>query len=109
MDAIALVAVGVLLLMLVGQYFAGMADYYLAIENPRPLDEHEAVITSRWWGFLTQTKSSRVAELVGQGFADIRVFATRRQMMTSILTCGWERSVTVAWRGNAGQHPLGQA
>jgi len=109
METIALIAAGVLLAMLVGQYFAGMADYYLAIENPRPLDEHEAVITAKWWGFLTQTKSSLVAELAGQGFADVRVFATRRQMLASIMTFGWRRSVTIAWRGNAGQHPLGQA
>ena len=108
-DNIAWLAAGILGLALVGQYFVGMADYYLAIENPRPLDENEDVITSTWWGFLTQSKSTYTAEMAGQGLADVRVFATRKQMLTSILTFGWKRSVTIAWRGNAGQHPLGQA
>ena len=108
-DNIALVLLAISVLMLLGQYFSGMADYYLAIENPRPLDENEDVITSTWWGFLTQARSSFTAEMAGQGFADVRVFSTRRQMLVSILTCGWKRSVTIAWRGNAGQHPLGQA
>ena len=108
-DNLALVFMGIFALMVLGQYFAGMADYYLAIENPRPLDENEDVITSTWWGFLTQSRSSFTAEMAGQGFADVRVFATRKQMLKSILTCGWKREVTIAWRGNAGQHPLGQA
>lgn len=96
-------------LMLVGQYFVGMADYYLAIENPRPLDENVDVITSTWWGFLTQSTSTYTAEMAGQGLADVRVFATRKQMLASIASFGWKRSVTIAWRGNAGQHPLGHA
>ena len=109
METILLVVAVVAVLMLVGQYFAGRADYYLAIENPRPLDENEDVITSKWWGFLTQSTSSYTAELAGQGLADVRIFATRKQMLVTILTCGWKRSITIAWRGNAGQHPLGHA
>src|SRR5688572_11624229 len=109
METVAWIIAGIALLMLVGLYFAGMADYYLSIENPRPLDENEVVITSTWWGFLSQSRSSYTAELVGQGLADVRVFASRKQMLVAILTFGWKRSVTVAWRGNAGQHPLGQA
>ncbi|HYE27224.1 MAG TPA: hypothetical protein VEA61_03175 [Allosphingosinicella sp.] len=108
-DHIAWILAAAALLMLLGQYFSGMADYYLSIENPRPLDENEDVITSTWWGFLTQSQSSYTAEMAGQGLADVRVFATRKQVLVSILTFGWKRSVTIAWRGNAGQHPLGQA
>lgn len=109
MDVIAWVVAAAAIMMLVGQFFAGMADYYLAVSNPRPLDDNQIEITSVFWGFLTQSKSSYTAELAGQGFADVRVFATPRQMLISILTFGWHRSVTIAWRGNAGQHPVGDA
>ena len=109
MEAILWIVAGAALLMLLGQYFAGMSDYYLSIENPRPLDENETIITSKWWGFMTQTGSSRIAELAGQGLADVRIYATRPQMLATILTFGWSRSITIAWRGNAGQHPLGEA
>lgn len=109
METFLLIVAVAAVLMLLGQYFAGMADYYLSVENPRPLDENEMVITSKWWGFMSQTGSSRIAELAGQGLADVRVYATRPQMLATILTFGWRRSITVAWRGNAGQHPLGEA
>lgn len=102
---IALVAIAVIL----GQFFAGTADYYLSIDNPRPLDDHIDVITIKWWGFAREATRSHMAELAGQGFADVRLFATRRQMLTSLVTCGAVRPVSIAWRGNAGQHPLGDA
>jgi len=109
MDVVAWIIAAIAVLMLVGQFFAGMADYYLAIRNPRPLDDNHVEITSTFWGFLTQSKSSVVADLAGQGFADVRVFATRRQMLVSIITFGARRPLTIAWRGNAGQHRVGDA
>ena len=102
METILLIAVVVSLLMVLGQYFAGMSDYYLSIENPRPLDENETVITSQWWGFMTQTGSSRIAELAGQGLADVRVYATRLQMLETILTFGWRRSTQISIRSAGG-------
>ena len=97
------------IVMLLGQYLAGTADYYLSIENPRPLDEEEDVITSKIWGFASQASRSYVPGLAGQGFADIRLFADRTQVLTTFATFGFSRSVKIAWRGNAGQHPLGEA
>lgn len=99
----------VLLLMLFGQYLAGTADYILSIENPRPLDDNITTITVRGWGFASESRHSCIAELVGQGFADVRMFATRKQVLLSFVTFGFVRRVSVAWRGNAGQHPLGEA
>ena len=95
--------------MLFGQYLAGTADYFLSIENPRPLDDNITTITVRGWGFASSSRHSCIAELAGQGFADVRMFATRRQVLLSLVTFGFVRRVSVAWRGNAGQHPLGQA
>ena len=109
MDTIAWILAVVALLMLFGQYLAGTADYFLSIENPRPLDDNITTIEVRVWGFTTQSRHSCIAELAGQGFADVRVFATRRQVLVSILTFGFKRQVSIAWRGNAGQHPLGEA
>lgn len=95
--------------MLLGQYLAGTSDYFLSIDNPRPLDEEEDVITSKIWGFASQASRTYIPGLTGQGFADIRLFAARRQVLASFATFGFSRPVTVAWRGNAGQHPLGEA
>ena len=108
MDTAAWIAV-VAVAMLLGQYFAGTSDYFLSIENPRPLDDNIATITIYAWGFASQASRSCTAELAGQGFADVRMFATRRQVLLSIVTLGAVRPVSIAWRGNAGQHPLGQA
>lgn len=99
----------IFLVMLLGQYLAGTSDYFLSIDNPRPLDEEEDVVTIKGWGFASQASRSCTAELAGQGFADIRLFATRKQLLKSLATFGFSRPVTIAWRGNAGQHPLGQA
>jgi hypothetical protein len=109
MSAIPWLIAAVALLLLFGQYLAGTADYFLSIENPRPLDDNVATITILGWGFASQSSRSCTAELVGQGFADVRMFATRRQLLLSFVTFGFVRRVNVAWRGNAGSHPLGQA
>ncbi|HEX5871798.1 MAG TPA: hypothetical protein VFY65_15325 [Longimicrobium sp.] len=98
-----------LLLMLLGQFFAGTSDYFLSIENPRPLDDNITTITIYGWGFATESSRTHTADLAGQGFADVRMFATRRQVLVSLFTAGFVRPVSIAWRGNAGQHPLGQA
>ncbi|MBW3571021.1 MAG: hypothetical protein KY467_07935 [Gemmatimonadetes bacterium] len=99
----------VVIAMLLGQYFAGTADYFLSIENPRPLDDNITIITIYGWGFATESSRTHTAELAGQGFADVRMFATRRQVLVSLFTAGFVRPVSIAWRGNAGQHPLGEA
>ena len=96
-------------LMLAGQFFAGTSDYYLAIENPRPLDDNVAEITILAWGFASETSRSVTADLAGQGLADVRLYATRKQVAVSLLSFGFVRQVSIAWRGNAGQHPLGDA
>lgn len=109
METIAWIVAGVALAMLFGQYLAGTADYFLSIENPRPLDDNITTITIYGWGFASQSSRTHTAELAGQGFADVRMFATRRQVLLSLATLGTVRPVSIAWRGNAGQHPLGQA
>lgn len=108
-ETIAWIVVIILLLVLFGQYLAGQADYFLSIENPRPLDDHVTTIEVRFWGFTSSSRHSCIAELAGQGFADVRVFATRKQVLKSIFTGGFVREISIAWRGNAGQHPLGNA
>lgn len=109
MEFLAWAVAGVALLMLAGQFLAGTADYFLSIENPRPLDDNEIVVTIWAWGFAAQSSRTCTADLAGQGLADVRMFATRRQMLLSLITLGCVRRVSIAWRGNAGQHPLGEA
>ena len=105
----ACVALLVALAILFGLYLSGTADYFLSIENPRPLDPNTDRIVIYGWGFAAQSTRSCTAELAGQGFADVRMFARRRDVLRGILTFGFARPVSIVWRGNAGQHPLGQA
>lgn len=109
MLSIVCVVAAVAVLMILGQFFAGTADYYLSIDNPRPLDDNEVQITILGWGFASEASRSVVAEIAGEGFADVRLFATRKQMLISLVSFGAVRPVMIAWRGNAGQHPLGTA
>ena len=109
MDTVAWIVLAILALMLFGQYLAGTADYFLSVDNPRPLDPHLVTITIWGWGFASQSSRSCMAELAGQGFADMRLYTTRRQVLLSLITFGFVRRVCIVWRGNAGQHPLGEA
>ena len=106
---VAWIVAGAAILMLVGQFFSGTSDYYVAIENPRPLDDNVIDVTILAWGFASESSRSVTADLAGQGLADVRLFATRKQMAVSLLSFGFVRQVSIAWRGNAGQHPLGDA
>ena len=92
-----------------GQYLSNTSDCYLSIRDPRPLDENRAQITIKWWGLVEERWEPEWHEIDGQGFADVRIFATRKQVLVSLFTIGAVRPLTVVWRGNAGQHLLGQA
>lgn len=96
-------------LLLFGQYLAGQADLFVSIANPRPLDEEMMVVTLKGWGFAAQAAEPFVTPESDHGLCDVRVFATRRQMLVSIVSFGFLRPVTVAWRAHAGVHPLGDA
>ncbi|MDZ3831572.1 MAG: hypothetical protein U0S50_07125 [Sphingopyxis sp.] len=103
----ALAALGFALL--VGQYLSGQADIFVSIANPRPLDEDRMVVTLKGWGFASHAKQPFVTPEADYGVCDVRIFATRRQMLTAIATFGFRRPVTVAWRAHAGVQPLGDA
>ncbi|PZQ22872.1 MAG: hypothetical protein DI569_06410 [Sphingopyxis macrogoltabida] len=95
--------------LLVGQYAAGQADIFVSIANPRPLDEERMVVTLKGWGFAAHAAQPFITPEADQGLCDVRVFATRRQMLTAIASFGYLRPVTVAWRAHAGILPLGDA
>ncbi len=103
----ALAALGFALLF--GQYAAGQADIFVSIANPRPLDEESMVVTLKGWGFAAQAAQPFVTPESDHGLCDVRIFATRRQMLVAIATFGFLRPVTVAWRAHAGVLPLGDA
>ena len=103
----ALAALGFALLF--GQYLAGQADVFLSIANPRPLDEESMVVTQKGWGFAAEAAQPFVTPESDHGLCDVRVFATRPQMLVAIASAGFLRPVTVAWRAHAGILPLGEA
>lgn len=103
----ALAALGFLLLF--GQYLAGQADIFISIANPRPLDEESMVVTLKGWGFAAEAVQPFVTPESDHGLSDVRMFATRRQMLVAIASFGFLRPVTVAWRAHAGILPLGDA
>lgn len=98
-----------LLFALYGQYLTGQADIFVSIANPRPLDEERMVVTLKGWGFASAAQPPFVTPEADHGLCDLRVFATRRQMLVAIATLGYLRPVTVAWRAHAGVQPLGVA
>lgn len=98
-----------LFLLLFGQYLAGQADVFVSIANPRPLDENRMVVTMKGWGFAAEARQPFVTPVSDLGLCDVRVFATRRQVLVAIASFGFRRPVTVAWRAHAGIHPLGDA
>ena len=98
-----------LFLLILGQYLAGQADIFLSIANPRPLDEEQMVVTLKGWGFAAAAKQPFVTPESDHGLCDVRVFATRRQMLVALASFGFLRPVTVAWRAHAGIQPLGDA
>ncbi|MFC3785265.1 hypothetical protein GGR90_000022 [Sphingopyxis italica] len=95
--------------LLFGQYLAGQADIFVSIANPRPLDEESIVVTLKGWGFAAEAAQPFVTPDSDHGLCDVRVFATRRQMLVAIVSAGFLRPVTVAWRAHAGILPLGEA
>ena len=95
--------------LLFGQYLAGQADIFVSIANPRPLDEESIVVTLKGWGFAAEAAQPFVTPDSDHGLCDVRVFATRSQMLVAIATLGFLRPVTVAWRAHAGILPLGEA
>ncbi|SNS43314.1 hypothetical protein [Sphingopyxis indica] len=97
------------LALLAGQYAAGQADMFVSIANPRPLDEDHMVVTLKGWGFASKAAQPFLAGASDFGLSDVRVYATRRQMLKSIASFGFVRPVTVAWRAHAGIQPLGDA
>ena len=97
------------LVLLVGQYMAGQGDIFVSIANPRPLDEDSMVVTLKYWGFAAAARHPFVTPEADHGLCDLRVYTTRRQILTAIFTLGLKRPVTVAWRAHAGIQPLGDA
>ena len=97
------------IMMLVGQYLAGQADIFVSIANPRPLDEESMVVVLKGWGFAAEAAHPFITPESDHGLCDLRVFATRRQMLVSIASFGFLRPITVAWRAHAGVFPLGDA
>ncbi len=104
------IVAGILSLILIGQLVAATADYFLAVENPRPVGEHTIVVTSKFWGFVMQSPESRfVGGGGGQGFSDMRFSASPAQVMMSFITLGIIRPVSITYRHHAGSFPMGDA
>lgn len=101
---------GILALVLAGQLFAATSDYYLAVENPRPVGERTDVVTIKGWGLVSQNRDSRyITGSADLGVADMRFFTTGRQIALSLLTLGFLRPVSICYRCHAAGMPLGQA
>lgn len=104
------VVAAVLALVLAGQLIVATADYFIAVENPRPVGERTIVVTAKAWGFVMQSPESRfVSGGAGQGLSDVRIFASPAQVMTAFVTFGFLRPVSICYRFHAGSFPIGDA
>jgi len=100
----------VLTLLVVGQVMAMWGDAYLAMENPRPIGGKTIEITILAWGFASRHgRSLQVDDCAGLGINDMRFFMTPKQVLICLVTFGFVRTVSIAYRCYAGDSDVGEA
>ncbi len=105
-----LVLIGLLALLLLGQVMALWGDACLAVADPRPIGGKTIEITILAWGFASRRGQSLQADDCYQlGINDMRFFMTGKAILICLLTFGFVRKVSIAYRCYAGDHDVGEA
>lgn len=105
-----LILIGVLALLLLGQIMALWGDACLAIADPRPIGGKTIEITILAWGFASRRgRSLQVDDCSQLGINDMRFFMTGKAILICLLTFGFVRKVSIAYRCYAGDHDVGEA
>ena len=105
-----LVLAVVLAILLLGQIMATWGDAYLAIADPRPIGGKTIEITILAWGFASRRgRSIQVDDCAGLGINDMRFFMTGRDVLICLVTVGFVRTISIAYRCYAGDSDVGVA
>ena len=105
-----LILIGVLALLLLGQIMALWGDACLAIADPRPIGGKTIEITILAWGFASRrVRSLQVDDCSNLGINDMRFFMTGKAVLICLVTFGFVRKVSIAYRCYAGDHDVGEA
>ena len=105
-----LVLAVVLAILLLGQIMATWGDAYLAINDPRPIGGKTIEITILAWGFASRRgRSIHVDDCAGLGINDMRFFMTGRDVLICLVTVGFVRTISIAYRCYSGDSDVGVA
>jgi hypothetical protein len=105
-----LIVMAVLVLLLIGQMMANRGDAYLAMIDPRPIGGKTIEITILAWGFAARRgRSLQVDDCARMGINDMRFFMTWKAVIICVLTFGFVRKVSIAYRCYAGDSDVGEA
>lgn len=105
-----LILIGVLALLLLGQIMAQWGDACLAVTDPRPIGGKTIEITILAWGFASRRGRSLQADDCSRlGINDMRFFMTGPAIIICLVTFGFVRRVSIAYRCYAGDSDVGQA
>ena len=105
-----LVLIGALALLLLGQIMALWGDACLAVADPRPVGGKTIEITILAWGFASRRgRSLQVDDCYQFGINDMRFFMTGKDVLVCLVTFGFVRKVSIAYRCYAGDHDVGEA
>jgi len=96
--------------MLLGQILAAMGDAYLAVADPRPVGGKTIEITVLGWGLASRRgRSMEVDDCAGMGINDMRFFMTGSAIFICLITFGFVRKISIAYRCYAGDADVGRA
>ena len=105
-----LVLAVVLAILLLGQIMATWGDAYLAMADPRPIGGKTIEITILAWGFASRRgRSIEVDDCAGLGINDMRFFMTGKAVLICLVTVGFVRTISIAYRCYAGDSDVGVA
>ncbi|WP_417621385.1 hypothetical protein [Parasphingorhabdus sp.] len=105
-----LILIGLLTLLMLGQTMALWGDAYLAMADPRPIGGKTIEITILAWGFASRRgRSLQVDDCERLGINDMRFFMTGKAILVCLVTFGFVRTVSIAYRCYAGDSDVGEA
>ena len=105
-----LILIVLLALLLLGQIMTLYGDACLAIADPRPIGGKTIEITILAWGFAARRgRSLQIDDCQRLGINDMRFFMTGKAILICLVTFGFVRQVSIAYRCYAGDSDVGDA
>ena len=105
-----LILIVLLALLVLGQIMTLYGDACLAIADPRPIGGKTIEITILAWGFAARRgRSLQIDDCARLGINDMRFFMTGQAILICLVTFGFVRQVSIAYRCYAGDSDVGDA